>query len=182
MAFKPLTKELWARVNADLRTCVREGKERPTVAAVVRRRGKYLIVTSTNGTGGGYFNLGLVKGGAEKGETALRALLREIRQELRIRRPLLKIRAYCGAYSVASIKKKNGFSTKRYFVFHVVYCGPQKLRINGELSGYYWMTLAEVEKALHILLPERQEKYDALSDIFSSFKMVTRRAKQPPRP
>ncbi|MBI5004149.1 NUDIX hydrolase [Candidatus Kaiserbacteria bacterium] len=173
MIFEPLTKKLWTRINLEVRACVQEGEERATVATIIRRRGKYLIITSSHGAGGGYFNPGIVKGGVERGETALAALFREIPQELGIRRALLKLIGYGGAYSVASTSaRKKGYTKKRYYIFYVTYTGPQKLRINGELSGFYWMTLPEVHRVLQVLLlpPERQEKFDVLTDAFSSLQ------------
>jgi 8-oxo-dGTP pyrophosphatase MutT (NUDIX family) len=186
MIFEPLTKKLWNAINKEIKACIKAKKERPTVAAVLyhTRSRQYLIITSRKG---GLSNPGLVKGGVERGESAFRALMREIGQELHISVSSRNVKGYGGSYSVPLVHPKNGLSIKRYFVFLVAYSGPLKLTINGELSGYFWMPLKEVEGALSVLnepRPEpRPEKYNVLMKIFASPSLKQNkkaRIKKPP--
>lgn len=164
---------LWAQINKEFRVCVREKvkakKERATPAAVIyhRRSHKYLLITSING---GPSDPGLVKGGAKKGESARRALLREIGEELQVKRRQIKIRGYLGSYSVSSLKHKEGLKKKRYFIFLVSYDGPHELNTNGELLDYEWKEFNEVEGRISILKDTRQGKYDVLSGSFNALK------------
>jgi|GEM_PF-2896972 len=175
--FKPLSKVLWKQIDDEVHACFQAGTERPTVAAVLYhiRSHKFLLITSTSG---GLLNPGLVKGGVKKGESALCALIREIRQELRVRILEKHIKGYAGSFSVASVHQKDGRSTKRYFVFLVAYGGPHKLNINGELSGYFWYLLEEIPEVLGISQEARPRKYEVLMQIFASPSLKKAKAKR----
>lgn len=180
--FKPLTRKLWAQINKEIKACNKEKKELPTVAAVLyhTRSRRYLVVISRKG---GLSNPGLVKGGVEKGESAVRALVREIREELHIPTFAIKVKGYGGSHSVPSVHKKKGLATKRYFVFLVAYAGPLKLTINGELCGYDWILLDEVEKTLSVLKDTRPGKLEVLTKFFASPSLKKKkkaRTKPPP--
>ena len=163
------TKVLHSAINREIKNCIDARTERPTVAALIEWRGRYLIISSANGSHGGFYTLGIPKGAVVTGETALSALRREVREELGIRRQL-SVKGYLGAYSVRSLTQSKGFATKRYFVFHVLYSGKKKLRINGELSGYYWMTISEVRDVLSHIREARIEKFETLTHVFDTIE------------
>jgi len=178
MAFRRLTKKLLQRIDSGVRVCARRGTHRPTVAVVLEHlvTRKFLIVAGKTDSDGSY-NPGIVKGGIQKKERVLVAAAREISEEVGIKKSQLSFRKYGGAYSVASVKKKEGFSKKLYYVFYAQYDGPEGVTHNAEeLSGCCWVPPEDIETHLSCLKEVRPEKYEVLLKIFSDL----RRKKQKP--
>ncbi|MEI6746992.1 MAG: NUDIX hydrolase [Methylococcaceae bacterium] len=175
MAFRRIKKKLLRRVDLDVRQCVRKGTHRPTVGVVLEHAetGRILIVNGKNSSVDGSSNPGIIKGGVQKRERVLVAAAREIFEELGISKVVFK--RYCGSYSVTSLKQKDGFLKKRYFVFHAVYTGPADIACNlEELSGYSWVEFDDVVATLEVLRETRFEKYEVLISIFAAFRSKKR--------
>lgn len=173
MAFVPLSKGVARRVNNKAQKCVQKGKQRVTPVMLVQHcDGRFLFVYGKDDPVNSGKNPGLPKGGMKHREHVLFAGMRELEEETGILPSQIKSqKEYGGSYRVPSLKRKGGFSVKRYFVFHVIYDGPLDLRFNTkELSGYRWVTLEDVEESLRDLEKTRPEKYHALMEIFSNLK------------
>ena len=182
MAFRRLTKKLLQRIDSGVRVCARRGTHRPTVAVVLEHRetGRFLIVAGKTDPDGSY-NPGIVKGGIQKKERVLVAAVREVGEEVGIKKSQLSFKKYGGAYSVASVKKKEGFSKKFYYVFYAQYEGPENLFYNAEeLSGCCWVPPEDMETHLCCLKDARPEKHKVLLKIFADLRK--NKKKQKPRP
>jgi 8-oxo-dGTP pyrophosphatase MutT (NUDIX family) len=173
--FKRLTRKVKRNAQAALRVCVRKKTHRPTAAVVLqyKKTRKFLVILSKDdGTGR---NPGLAKGGVEVGETIFEAALRELNEEIGIERGHVAFRGYGGTRSVGSLKSKGGFAKKLYFLLYAVYSGSLELTVNpNELSGYDWLTFAELNVALAELRERRPDKERVLREAFA---MIARNMK-----
>jgi putative (di)nucleoside polyphosphate hydrolase len=116
---------------------------RPTVVAIIRdEQGRILFVQSTFNRAEWMF----VQGGIEEGESPIAALTREMREEVGIgpRRTRRRPPRYVGTIDLDAEEgrtDKRGFTKgKRYFIYEVMYRGPERLKLQtSELVGYEWI-------------------------------------------
>ena len=177
MAIEAVTPALLARLDREAAEDRIEGTHRPTVVLVIRdkKSGQFLIVMGRKDRVGGARNPGLVKGGIDPGEHIIDAALREAKEEIHASKFEITIVAYCGSYSVYSVKKKENFGRKRYFVFYVKYDGPRTLIIDDdEIIDYAWVKSSDIARVLRPLRKKRIGKYKTLLKVFS----IIRKTKQ----
>lgn len=170
MAIVAVTPALLARLDQEAAEDREKGIHRPTVALVIRhtKSGRFLIVMGKKDRIGGAKNPGIVKGGIDEGEHIIDAAYREAEEEIRVDRSLIDIVGYCGAYSVYSVKKKENFDRKRYFVFYAKYEGSRTLYVDAdEIVDYLWIKSGDIGRVLRPLGKKRIGKHKALLKIFS---------------
>ncbi len=173
MAGRKITPKLERALSRRMSKDRKGNVHRPTVAVMIQHHEtkKFLIIFGRADVFGNAPNPGIVKGGVDRGELPLAAARREIEEELGIHSKYFEFLYYYGSYSVKSLKKKEGFPRKRYYVFHAVYDGPSEFSIDtDELSHYAWMTLRDAKRSLRSLARLRSDKQKALLKIFEHFK------------
>jgi len=178
MTIEAVTPALLARLDTEASDDRRKGIHRPTVALVIRhtKSNRFLVVMGKKDQVGGAENPGIVKGGIDIGEHIIEAAHREAEEEIRVVRAQLDIVAYCGAYSVHSIKKKENFDRKRYFVFYAKYNGTRTLDVSAdEITDYAWIKSGDIGKVLRPLRKKRIGKYKALLKIFSAIRKTKKK-------
>jgi 8-oxo-dGTP pyrophosphatase MutT (NUDIX family) len=175
MAIEAVTPALLARLDREAADDRKEGTHRPTVALVIRhmKSGRFLIVMGKKDRARSPKNPGILKGGIDEGEHIIDAAYREAREEIRALRSDIDIIAYCDSYSVNSVKKKENFGRKRYFVFYAKYDGPRTLTIDGdEIVDYAWVKSGDIGRVLRPLRKKRASKYKTLLKIFSNIRKL----------
>ncbi len=175
-----ITLKLQIRLKRQVAACYRGKEFRPTAVAIIYVRGigspfEYLTVTSVREPHEYFGNHGPPKGGVGIRENILKALFREIKEEVGIDRSQLVLEGYCGTAGVKSSSNKGGFPKKKYFFFLLRYTGYLNLTIQeSEISGYKWILDNRIRPYLRSLKARRVTKYRALIKVYRS---VTRHLK-----
>ena len=145
------------------RQLVREahGKKeyRPVAVAIIENQhGKLLFVQSAKNKALWY----LPQGGIEEKEDVVRALFREVREELGIPKNCLTLVSYRGMKDLDAEKRrsdKRGFTRgKRYFFFRLKLKKPPAIVLRTtELSDYSWICYSSLPDVLTPMRKERAE-------------------------
>jgi 8-oxo-dGTP pyrophosphatase MutT (NUDIX family) len=162
-----------AKLDAKLRKSIardrKKRRRRPTAAGVLihEESGDVLIVYGTAVEQDAGLNPGIVKGGIDRSEGVVDALIREIYEELGIPHYQIDILGYLGRHDVKSLKQKGGYARKRYYVVVVLYRGDKDIVVNPlEVAGHEWLPIEEVREVVNVLRGCRPEKHKALTQIF----------------
>ncbi len=178
MGVVAISTALLKRLDTEALADRKKGLHRPTVAVVIRhiKSGRFLVVMGKKDYQSGMENPGIVKGGIDSGEHIIDAAYREVAEEIRVSRVDITMSAYYGTYSVYSLKKKENFDRKRYFVFYAKYDGSRTLDVDhNEIVNYTWIKLGDIVRTLRSLKKMRLGKYKALIKIFTILRKTKKK-------
>jgi len=129
--------DILSELERDVRYHRSQGEYRPTAVAIARDvGGRVLLLRSAKGER----PWGLLQGKVEKGESLIRGLRRELREEANINASEVLELCYVNHLKTHG-RRRDGFTKgKRYYYFHVACLGFPSIRLQfAEVCDYRWL-------------------------------------------
>lgn len=139
--------DVLTRINARIAKEHETKLWRPTAVAIVQcPQGEVLFVKSALGSG----RWGFVQGGIEHQETVIEGLVREIREEARLKTPVMTIHRFCHARRFPDAKPRDGFTQGKSLYYFGVKCSsfPDVNLKADELSAYQWLPRPQADNLI----------------------------------